>query len=44
MSSLKQMVEKVLQAISYPPAGSAIKAKVVVIGSDGCAKHMDITL
>jgi len=43
-SKLKAMVEKALQAISYPPVESAIKGKVAVIGSDGCVKHMDITL
>ena len=43
-SKLKAMVEKALQAISYPPVESAIKGKVAVIGSDGCVRHMDITL
>jgi len=43
-SSLKQMVEKALQAISYQLAGNAIKGKVAVIGSDGCVKHLDVTL
>ena len=41
---LKQMAEKALQVISYPPAKSAMKAKVAVIGSDGCVRHMDVTL
>ena len=41
---LKQTVEKALQAISYPHVGNAIKGKVAVIGSDGCVRHMDITL
>jgi len=43
-SKLKPMVERILQAIWYPPAKSAIKGKVAVIGSDGCVRHMDITL
>jgi len=43
-SSLSQAVERILQAIWSPPAESAIKGKVAVIGSDGCVKHMDITL
>ena len=42
--NLKQMAEKVLRAISYPPARSAIKGKVAVIGSDGCVRHMDVTI
>ena len=44
MSNLNQMVEKVLQAIWYPPVERVTKAKVVVIGSDGCARHMDVSL
>jgi len=44
MSSLKQTVEKALQAILSLPVGDATKAKVVVIGSDGCARHMDVSL
>jgi hypothetical protein len=43
-SSLKQMVERILQAISYQPVKSATKGKVAVIGVDGCVKHLDITL
>jgi hypothetical protein len=43
-SSLKQMVEKALQAISYQLAENAIKGKVAVIGSDGCVRHLDVTL
>ena len=42
--NLKQMAEKALQAILYPPVKSAIKAKVAVIGSDGCVRHMDVTM
>ena len=41
---LKQTVEKALQAISYQLAGNAIKGKVAAIGSDGCVKHLDVTL
>jgi hypothetical protein len=44
MSSLSQTVERILQAISYPPVESAIKGKVAVIGSDGCVRHMDVTI
>ena len=44
MSNLKQMVERILQAIWYPPAKSAIKGKVAVIGKDGCVRHMDVTM
>jgi hypothetical protein len=44
MSKLKQMAEKVLQAILYPPVERVTKAKVAVIGSDGCVRHMDISL
>ena len=41
---LKQMVEKALQVILYQHVGNVTKAKVAVIGSDGCVKHMDVTL
>ena len=41
---LKQTVEKALQAISYPHVENVIKAKVAVIGSDGCVRHMDVTM
>ena len=44
MSKLKQMVEKALQVIWFPPAERVIRAKVAVIGSDGCVKHMDVTI
>ena len=44
MSNLKQMVARALQAIWSPPAERVIRAKVAVIGSDGCVKHMDVTL
>jgi len=44
MSNLKLMVERILQAIWSPPVESAIKGKVAVIGSDGCVKHLDVTL
>ena len=43
-SKLKPMVERILQAISYQPAERVIKAKVAVIGSDGCVRHMDVTI
>ena len=41
---LKPMVERILQAIWSPPVGSAIKGKVAVIGSDGCVRHLDVTI
>ena len=43
-SKLKPMVERILQAIWYPPVERVIKAKVAVIGSDGCVRHMDVTM
>ena len=43
-SNLKLMVEKILQATSYQPVGNAIKGKVAVIGSDGCVRHLDVTI
>ena len=44
MSSLSQTVERILQAIWSPPVERVIKAKVAVIGSDGCVRHMDVTM
>ena len=44
MLNLKQMAAKILQAISYPPVNRVIRAKVAVIGSDGCVKHLDVTI
>ena len=44
MSNLKPMVERILQAIWSPPVERVIKAKVAVIGSDGCVRHMDVTM
>ena len=43
-SKLKPMVERILQAIWSPPVERVIKAKVAVIGSDGCVRHMDVTI
>jgi hypothetical protein len=43
-SNLKPMVERILQAIWSPPVERVIKAKVAVIGSDGCVRHMDVTM
>ena len=43
-SSLSQTVERILQAIWSPPVDRVTKGKVAVIGSDGCVRHMDITL
>jgi D-alanyl-D-alanine carboxypeptidase len=44
MSKLKQTVVRALQAIWFPPAESAIRAKVAIIGKDGCVRHMDVTM
>ena len=44
MSNLKQTVEKILQAIWFPPVERVIKGKVAVIGSDGCVRHLDVTI
>jgi hypothetical protein len=43
-SKLKPMVERILQAIWFPPAERVIRAKVAVIGKDGCVRHMDVTM
>ena len=43
-SKLKPMVERILQAIWSPPVERVIKAKVAVIGSDGCVRHLDVTI
>ena len=44
MSNLKPMVERILQAIWSPPVERVIKGKVAVIGSDGCVRHLDVTI
>jgi len=44
MSNLEQTVERILQAIWSPPVERVIRAKVAVIGSNGCVKHLDIDL
>jgi hypothetical protein len=44
MSYLKDLAERILQAISYPPVERATRAKVAVIGKDGCVRHLDISL
>jgi len=44
MSKLEQMAERILQAIWSPPVNRVIKGKVAVIGSDGCVRHMDVTI
>ena len=43
-SNLERMVERILQAIWSPPVEHVTKAKVAVIGSDGCVQHLDVTL
>jgi len=37
-------VERILQAIWSPPVERVIKGKVAVIGSDGCVRHLDVTI
>jgi len=44
MSNLKQTVERILQAIWSPPVNRVIRAKVAVIGKDGCVRHLDVTM
>ena len=44
MSKLKQMVARALQAIWSPPVERVIRAKVAIIGKDGCVQHMDVTM
>jgi len=43
-SNLERMVARILQAIWSPPVERVIKAKVAVIGSDGCVRHLDVTI
>ena len=43
-SNLERMVEKTLQAIWSPPVDRVTKGKVAVIGSDGCVRHLDVTI
>jgi hypothetical protein len=42
-SNLREMAEKILRAISYPPVDNATRTKVAVIGKDGYVRHIDIT-
>ena len=44
MSNLKQTVERILQAIWSPPVENVIRAKVAIIGKDGCVRHLDVTM
>ena len=44
MSKLRQTVAKALQVIWSLPVERVTKAKVAVIGSNGCVKHLDVTL
>ena len=44
MLKLKQTVAKALQVIWFQPVERVIRAKVAVIGSDGCVKHLDVTI
>ena len=43
-SNLERMVARILQAIWSPPVERVIKAKVAVIGSDGCVRNLDVTV
>ena len=43
-SSLVAEVGNQLQRILYQRVGNVIKAKVVVIGSDGVEKHLEVNL
>jgi len=44
MSKLKQTVERILQVIWSPPVERVIRAKVAIIGKDGCVRHLDVTM
>ena len=41
MSNLVQKVGKILHEMWYALAGNAMRTKVVVIGLDGCEKHLE---
>ena len=41
MLNLVAKVDRILQEMSYALVGSAMRTKVVVIGLDGCEKHLD---
>ena len=43
-SYLLAEVEKLLRKISYVPVGNVTKTKVVVIGSDGVERHLEVNL
>ena len=43
MLNLKEMAERILRVISYPPVDHATRTKVAVIGRDGYVRHVDIT-
>jgi hypothetical protein len=43
MSNLREMAEKILRVISFPPVENATRTKVAVIGKDGYVRHVDIT-
>ena len=44
MLNLSALAEKILRVILFLPAKRVIKGKVVVIGYDGCERHLDIDL
>ena len=41
MSNLVQKVVKTLREMLFARAGNAMRTKVVVIGLDGCERHLD---
>ena len=43
-SRLVAEVEKILRRISYPPVRNVTKGKVVIIGSDGVERHLEVNL
>ena len=44
MSNLVVEVEKILQRMLYPPVRNVTKGKVVIIGSDGVERHLEVNL
>ena len=44
MSNLVAEVEKILRQILSPPVKNVTKGKVVIIGSDGVERHLEVNL
>ena len=44
MSNLVVEVGKTLQEMLFPPVKNVTKGKVVIIGSDGVERHLDVNL